>query len=89
VGKLTKKQIRKRVDKKCYFCPEDNYDLLDCHRIIPGQVGGKYTDFNMMTTCCKCHRKIHAGIIKILGKYFTSGARYVVNYIEDGEEKWK
>ena len=87
--KKTKKQIKKLVDKKCYFCGCDNYDLLDVHRLIPGEEGGKYTEWNMLTTCCMCHRKIHAGQIKIIGKHYSTTGRYILHYFnESGEEIW-
>jgi len=86
--RLSKKQIKKRVDKKCYFCNCEDYELLDVHRIVPGEEGGKYTDWNMVTTCCLCHRKIHAEKIKILGRYMsTKGA--VLHFIdENGQEQF-
>lgn len=87
--KLSKKQIKKRCDKKCYFCDCETYELLDVHRIIEGKNGGKYTEWNMCTTCCMCHRKIHSNIIKILGKYYSTKG-YVIHYIdENGVEHWK
>jgi hypothetical protein len=85
---LIDKKAKKRLDKKCHFCNEDDYDLLDVHRIVEGKDGGRYTDFNTVTTCSKCHRKIHSGRIEIKGKYSSTAAKYVINYIEDGEEKW-
>ena len=84
-NKLIDKKIKKRVDRKCTFCPEDDYNLLDTHRIIEGQ---RYTDSNTITTCCKCHRKIHSKRIKIIGKYYCTSGKYVVNCIIDDEELW-
>lgn len=87
--KLINKQVKKKVDGKCLFCPCDIYGLLDVHRIVPGEDGGRYTDFNSVTTCANCHRKIHEGIIKILGKY-DSTAGLLVHYIdENGVEQFK
>lgn len=87
--RLSKKQIKKRCAKKCYFCSCDDYELLDVHRIVPGEAGGKYTDWNCLVTCCKCHRKIHAGMIKVLGRH-NSSAGPILHYIdEEGEEMWK
>ena len=83
------KQVKKKIDRCCYFCEEDDYALLDCHRIVPGEEGGKYTDHNTLTTCANCHRKCHSGKIKILGKYFSTAGRYVLHYEENGEEIWK
>jgi hypothetical protein len=84
INKVTKKLY----DKKCYFCSCEIYDLLDVHRILEGANGGKYTEFNTITVCCLCHRKIHAGIIVIDRKYFSTSGRWVLHYWIDGEEKW-
>lgn len=85
----SKKQLKKQCDKKCYFCPCDEYALLDSHRILPGEEGGKYTWHNMLTTCSLCHRKIHAGIIKIMGRYLSTSGKYVIHYTENDKEFWK
>lgn len=82
--RLIDKKLKKRMEKRCYFCGCDNYATLDVHRIIPG---GEYSDFNTIVVCCKCHRKIHAGQIQIRGKHFSTAGRYVVIYLEDGQEK--
>lgn len=89
--KYTKKQIKKLSDKECFFCGEADYDLLDAHRIIEGKDGGTYHWWNMLTTCVKCHRKVHTGKIKILGKYHSTGATlFKIHYMDEfGEERWK
>jgi len=88
--RLVDKKIKKHTDGECYFCGENDYDLLDVHRIIPGEEGGKYTEYNTLTACANCHRKIHSGKIQILGKYPTYTGKDVLHYItEDGEEKWE
>lgn len=80
------KKVKKLIDKKCYFCGIDDYALLDVHRLEPGS---KYTNYGTVTTCSLCHRKIHAGRIKIIGKFYSTAGRYVLNFIdENGEEKW-
>lgn len=84
-----KKQVRKKIDGCCHFCGESDYSLLDVHRIIEGQHGGKYTDFNCVTCCSLCHRKVHSGRIKILGKHYSTAGRYVLHYLEDEQEIWK
>lgn len=86
--KLINKKHKKLIDRKCAFCDCDRYELLDVHRIVPGEQGGKYTEYNTLSLCASCHRKVHAEIIKILGKHFSSSGRYLVHYIEDGVEKW-
>jgi hypothetical protein len=85
---MTKKQIRKKYIKKCFFCEEDNYNLLDAHRIIPGEQGGKYHNLNILVTCANCHRRCHSGEIKVDRKY-QSSAGIVVHFWQDGVEYWK
>lgn len=87
--KLIDKQVKKKVDGKCYFCPVDDYALLDVHRIIEGADGGEYTDHNTVTVCSLCHRRIHAGQIKPLRKYFSTSGRWVLHFVdENGVEKF-
>jgi hypothetical protein len=86
--KLINKKIKKLIDKKCKFCDCSTYELLDVHRIIEGNKGGKYTDHNTVTVCSLCHRKIHAGIIKVDRKFFST-AGWVLHYFdENGVEKY-
>jgi len=86
--KLSKKQIKKLYDGQCYFCKENDYALLDSHRIVPGEDGGKYTTFNTLTCCANCHRRIHAGEIKIDRKYYSTSGKWVLHYWINEEEKW-
>ena len=86
--KLINKVTAKKSIGKCYFCDCDNYALLDVHRIVEGSQGGKYTDFNTIVACALCHRKIHAGEIKIDRKYFSTSGRWVLHYWKDGQEFW-
>lgn len=86
--RYSKKRIKKLIDKKCFFCAESNYNLLDTHRILEGAKGGKYLEHNMLTICSNCHRRVHAGEIVIDRKYdSTSGP--VVHYFVDGVEYWR
>jgi hypothetical protein len=82
------KQLKKRRDRKCVFCGEDDYSLLDLHRIVPGEEGGKYTEHNTLVTCVKCHRMAHSGRIEVFGKYPTTAGCKVVHCEIDGDEKW-
>lgn len=82
------KVIKKKIDKKCYFCDCDVYKLLDVHRIVEGADGGKYTEHNSLTVCSLCHRKIHAGLIKIDRKYNSTSGKTILHFWIDGEEKW-
>lgn len=80
--KIINKKIKKLVDKKCKFCSESDYCTLDVHRIIPGSEGGVYTEFNTVTTCVNCHRKIHDGKIKIDRKYYSTSG-WVLHYFDE------
>jgi 5-methylcytosine-specific restriction endonuclease McrA len=87
--RINKKQ-KKLTAGECLFCGTDDYSVLDVHRIVPGEEGGVYSEFNTVVACSNCHRKVHAGLIKIIGKHFSTAGRYLVNYVdEDGAEKWK
>jgi hypothetical protein len=84
---LSFKEKEKRRAGKCVICGEPDYALLDCHRILPGEDGGKYTVKNTAVLCANCHRKSHAGRIVFEGKWFSTAARWVIFYTEDGVEK--
>ena len=87
VKRYSWKEIQKRSQGKCTFCPISTYALLDVHRIVPQENGGKYTAKNSVVVCALCHRKIHAGIIEIEGKYTSTAGRYFLYYKEDGVDK--
>ena len=87
--KLANKVVLKKVAKKCYFCDVNDYALLDVHRIIPGEKGGKYTAINSLVVCSNCHRRIHDGQIKIDRKYLTTAGNYILHFWEGNEEKWQ
>jgi len=85
--KLVDKIAKKNFDKKCYFCDENNYHLLDVHRIVPGEEGGEYTDFNSLTVCANHHRLIHSGYLKIDRKYASTKGN-ILHYWMGDEEYW-
>jgi hypothetical protein len=82
------KIAKKKAEGKCRFCSCDNYELLDVHRIIEGNQGGIYSDQNTVVVCANCHRKIHAGIIKIDRQYPTMSGRLSLHYWIEGKEYW-
>jgi hypothetical protein len=87
--KLIDKQAFKKMEGRCFFCEESDYNLLDVHRILEGSEKGQYTNTNSLVVCCKCHRKIHAGYIKPIRKYLRSDGLWVLNYIDENEqEQW-
>jgi hypothetical protein len=86
---LINKKITKKVAGKCFFCDEDNYSCLHCHRIIPGEEGGLYTDHNSLVVCSNCHNKIHSNQIKIDRKYTTTLGKTVLHYWINEQEMWR
>lgn len=82
------KKHKKLSDGSCCFCGEDDYDLLDLHRIKPGSEGGRYTEHNTLTVCATCHRKIHAGRIQTYRKYYSTSGTYILHCEVDGKELW-
>lgn len=88
--RLINKQGYKHIHKYCFFCGEDNYYALNCHRILPGEHGGTYHSHNTLTVCASCHAKIHAGYIKIDKKYSQMpNPLFKVHYWIENEEFWK
>lgn len=87
--KLIDKVATKKIDKECHFCGEDEYCVLDSHRIIPEEHGGKYYRNNVVTICACCHRKIHHSKRIVIDRWYNSTKGRVLHYWEDGEEKWK
>jgi len=86
--KLVNKVAKKKLEGKCHFCGLDDYACLQLHRIVPGEDGGIYTDFNTVVACANCHNRIHDGQIKIDRKYQSTTGRWVLHFWENGEEKW-
>lgn len=86
--KQSRQQIRKLYLNKCFFCDESNYELLDAHRILPGENGGKYHDSNILVTCSNCHRRVHSGEIVVDKKYMSTKG-ILVHYWRDGQEFWE
>lgn len=87
-SKPTKKQIRKLIAGKCFFCDSDEYEILDLHRIIQGCQGGTYNEANTVVCCCSCHRLVHAGKI-IIDKKYNSTKGPLLHYFIEGKEYYK
>jgi len=77
------KQNFKHRYSKCRICGENNYTLLDVHRVF---WGGKYENKNCVCLCVKCHRKVHNNKITIYGWVNSTKGRLL--HIDDGEEKF-
>lgn len=86
--KTINKIAKKHTEGKCQLCGESDYAVLDCHRIVPGEDGGEYSDFNTVVLCSNCHRKVHDGQIVMDRKYQTLEGRWVLRYTVGDEEKW-
>jgi hypothetical protein len=80
------KKMKKRINKRCPFCGEDDYALLDLHRIRFGQ---EYSESNTLVCCSNCHRKIHNNIIRILAKRYCTSGSYLIHFIENDQEKFE
>lgn len=88
--KLINKEATKKFAGKCYFCSVDEYACLHCHRILPEEKGGIYSDFNTLVVCANHHSMIHAENPQIVidRKYMTSSGQWILHYWENGIEKW-
>jgi len=87
--RLVNKKAKKKFEGKCYFCPEDDYNLLDLHRIVEGANGGVYSDFNTIVCCANCHRRMHSKQIIVDRKYYSTSGKWVLHYWINDEEHWK
>lgn len=89
MSKYSRQQIKKLHDGQCLFCKEDDYTILDAHRIVPGTEGGEYHNENILTVCANCHRLIHSGSIVIDRKYLSTNGKLIVHYWRGEEEFWE
>ena len=84
--KIVNKKLYKKVNNICRICKNDHYEVLDVHRIVSGESGGKYTRENSVSICSNCHRLVHNGVIKIIG-WVKSTDGNLLHIIQNGEEK--
>ena len=85
---LINKKAYKLSQGECRICGDKDPAVLDVHRILSGRDGGRYTEFNCVTLCCKCHRKVHDEQIIIYRYYLSSSGKYLLHILENGEEKF-
>jgi hypothetical protein len=87
--RINSKSAFKKFAGKCAFCDEKTYSCLDAHRIFEGYKGGEYDSINVVVCCSNCHRKIHAGDLKLIKKHISYGeSLYVLEYVENNETKY-
>jgi len=46
--------------KSCYFCSENNGDMLEEHHVVPRRFGGSDADENLVTVCASCHNGLES-----------------------------
>lgn len=81
---IGKKAFKRRAGK-CQICKEDDYTVLDTHRIIEQ---GIYSNENCVCLCVKCHRLVSMGKIKTLNWVNSTGGK-LLHYIDkNGEEQF-
>ena len=84
----TPRKVRQKLyDGRCVICGDDDPAVLDAHRIVPGEKGGRYTRGNIVTLCANCHRRTHAGDI-VLDRYYGSTRGPVLHCWVEAEEHW-
>lgn len=81
---MDKKMFKKKYGK-CAICEERQYEILDVHRIAEGQ---EYEEGNCLVLCCRCHRMHHAGLLKIINKFYSTGG-WILIYEQDAKEVTK
>lgn len=81
--KVINKQETKLIAGKCAICGIDEYKLLDVHRLEHGKL---YSRQNTIVICTLCHRKHHAGLIKIDRWYESTSGRKIRWFDENGIE---
>lgn len=62
--------MSKRPKIECEICGEKNQSVLDRHHIVERtELHSNNDDFNLAIICGNCHKKTHAGLIKIIGVF--------------------
>jgi hypothetical protein len=87
--RLSFQEKTKRRAGCCFLCGEADYAVLHCHRIVPGEDGGCYTEKNTVVLCANCHNKTHDGQVVFFGRYTSTAARWVTHYKENNQEHWR
>lgn len=80
------KILFKKKHRHCAICDEDEYCLLDVHRIAEGK---EYSEANCAVLCVSCHRKAHHGNISIKEKRLSTAGYVIIWMDEDNQEQIK
>jgi hypothetical protein len=77
----------KHLEGRCRLCGVDDYAVLDCHRLQPGS---KYVEEIVAVLCSNCHRRTHAGEVRLDTRTFlrSDGRRVLRVWEPDGTERW-
>jgi len=67
----------------CEICDVKLFSL-DRHHIISKSKGGNNKPYNIAKLCQVCHRKIHTGQIRILGKFLSTNG-WILEYEENDD----
>ncbi len=70
------------------MCRNDDYTVLDAHRIFEGSCGGTYVWDNLLCLCSNCHRKVTAGVIRIHRRYQSTAGPVIHWTDEAGNEQY-
>jgi HNH endonuclease len=73
----------------CLLCGESRYHALQCHRVVPGENGGKYRVGNVVVLCGNCHGLVTAGVVRIHSLHLSTSYPYVARVTDEtGQERW-
>lgn len=80
----------KKYVGRCLLCADETrYEVLEVHRVVPGEAGGVYRSGNMVVLCSNHHALVTAGVIQIVRLCNSSAARQFAQVIDEaGTERW-
>jgi hypothetical protein len=82
---ISKKHFKKRA-KKCEICGEEDFDLLNCHRIKEQK---EYSNNNCACLCVTCHTLVHRDRIQVFQRKNSSAGKLFHYIDESGKEHFK
>lgn len=60
--------------------------MLDCHRVVPGEEGGRYEWSNTVALCVRHHREVTTGLIRIVARRRGTRGTYLHWFDVEGVE---